>query len=929
MRIGLTATWIFTAVAAGGPAVAPPAPADELSQLLQLTRATLSLVQRDGTDVRAFRSPLDALERRAEDARGAKADVRKAVGDELRQLRRRLILSHPALDFDRLLINKRSSAIPGHMCDQYLGRHSQPGPGLCVIESWKTQPVCKPILEGKLPAGSTLNPDLSFDARRVLFSFCASRSDSRDLMGYNVWECSLDGRELRQITGTARDAREGEGGRKTTLIEDFDPCYLPDGGFAFISTRSQQFGRCHGSRYVPSYVLYRAQLDGSNIRRLSYNEANEWDPQVLHDGRIIYCRWDYINRHDVLFQSLWVIHPDGTGTAHYYGNNSPKPCMITEARAIPGSNKVVATGTDHHGMTSGTILIVDPNKGEDHGAPLTAVTPEFPCPEGGLPPETTMTPMPLAESSVGPVAGRGRGGNRAACPYPITEDLFLCAYPHGGQLSIYLIDTLGGRELIYHDPQMSSWTPIPIKPIPTPPVVPSLITGKEHQKTGRFVIQDVHLSRQPIAPGSIKAVRVNQIFPQPTRSKPALSAVSNEVLKRPLGTATVEPDGSVGMEVPANTPLQLQLLDSNGMAVMTMRSLAYVQPGETLSCVGCHESRLDTPPYLARPTVPKIQRLVPPPGLDYPGALSFVRTVQPVLDRYCVDCHGLGKSTSTLNLLGDFGHPASAPQPAKPGQPAVSRRQAFTASYQSLLGRQGLIRIAQRNSESFPSRPMDYYSHAGRLGKFLVDGHKDAAGKPMVQLDAQSLQRIIMWLDVNAQFYGDYSFNRVENSAPSPEGEKALREAMQKRFGPEIARQPFAALVNIAMPSESRILMAPLPVSAGGWGQLTKNAYAGNDDPAYQQMARLVRATIVPPPYHDIDGTCGRDQGCVCGGCWVRLVGGNAHLPPDAAQRALAAKPATRPATQPQPAPVARPAPAVPVKPPAPAKSAPPPFPEL
>ena len=33
---------------------------------------------------------------------------------------------------------------------------------------------------------------------------------------------------------------------------------------------------------------------------------------------------------------------------------------------------------------------------------------------------------------------------------------------------------------------------------------------------------------------------------------------------------------------------------------------------------------------------------------------------------------------------------------------------------------------------------------------------------------------------------------------------------------------------------------------------------------------RLAEASITPLSYHDIAGTCGHDQGCRCGVCWVR-----------------------------------------------------------
>jgi len=816
---------------------------------LDLAKRTLALVERA-----APRPQLAAELQTAETRLAAPDPPGQALYAQLRALRRRIIFSHPKLDFDTLLVNRRPAHVPGHMCDQYLGRHSSPGPGLTVLSSWKSEPKATALLAGKLPPGMTYHPDLSFDATRVVFAFCDHTEKRRELRAFFLYEAAVDGSWVRQITGTPTDERKGTRGRQSVLVEDYDPCYLPDGGIAFISTRSQQFGRCHGSRYVPSYVLYRCDADGSNIRRLSFNEANEWNPSVLHDGRIVYTRWDYINRHDTIYQSLWVMRPDGTATGHFYGNNSRAPCMIAEARAIPGSPKVVATGTNHHGYTAGTILVIDPRVGDDQGPPLLCVTPEFPSPEGGLPRDTAAAPRPLPDDV--PAPRRSRMSGRAASPFPITEDIFLVAYPHLDQYAVYLVDTLGGRELVYYDPKASCFNPIPVRPRPRPPALPSFIASSKSHQAGRFAIQDVYRCTQPLARGSIKRLRVNEIISQPTRSKPPLSAVQNEIIKRVLGTVPVNDDGSVAFEAPAATPLQFQLLDENGMAVMTMRSLVYAQPGERVTCSGCHEPRYDTP--LQKPLARVVFRtLDPPAGPHYPGGLSFARTVQPVLDRYCITCHGLGKTEGGVNLLGTYD------------------KGPFTASYAALT-RRGLVKLAHRNSESVPSRPKDYFANASKLARMLLAGHPDKQGKPRVKLDPDSWQRVVDWLDLNCQFFGDYSFNRAESRRPSRDGEKALRQAIARRFGPELAAQPFAALVNVAMPTQSRILLAPLPESAGGWGQLAKGAFKGTADPAYQQMLALVSASITPLKFHDIAGTCGRGtgdgrRGCACGCCWVRI----------------------------------------------------------
>ncbi|MBE3132552.1 MAG: hypothetical protein IMZ55_03700, partial [Acidobacteria bacterium] len=605
-----------------------------------------------------------------------------------------------------------------------------------------------------------------------------------------------------------------------------------------------------------SYVLYRADADGSHIRQISFNEANEWDPAILTDGRIVYTRWDYINRHDTNFQSLWVMRPDGTGTGHFYGNYSVGPCMIAEARAIPGSQKVVATATDHHGYTAGSIIVIDPYAGEDGGDPLLCVTPELPFPERAAPKGTTFAPRPLP--------GDVEGGkvDRAATPLPLSEDLFLVAYPHGSQYAIYLIDTLGGRELIYADPQVSCFAPMPLRACPTPPVMASMVAREPTATTGQYLVQDVYQSTQPIERGTIKRLRVSEIISQPARAKPILSYVNNEIIKRILGTVPVNDDGSVAFEAPAGKPLQFQLLDENGMAVMTMRSLVYLQSGERASCVGCHEPRHVSPSPKRLRTAVTFRQLEPPVGPRYDGGFSFTRTVQPVLDRYCIGCHGLGKTEAGICLLGTF------------EKPDGKGRDEFTRSYRSLMDRGGMVKIAQRFQETDYSKPKDYFAHAGRLAKMLLDGHKDKEGKERVRLDRESFQRLVDWLDLNAQFYGDYSFNRTETRLPVPDGEKTLRACVQERFGPELAAQPFAALVNLAVPAESRILKAPLTAQAGGWGQIEGHGWSGTGDAAYQEMVRRVEACVAPPGRTDVAGTCGSDgsHGCNCGCCWVRQV---------------------------------------------------------
>ncbi len=750
-----------------------------------------------------------------------------------RALRRATILSHPALDFATLLISQSPPPGYSHMCDQYLGRHRRPGPGLVLLKNWKDKPTAEVLLAGKLPEGVATHPDLSYDGTRILFSFCDTTEPSTERRRFLIYEYNLTDGSVRQITGTASDPMLGAEGRRTVMIEDFDPCYLPDGGFAFVSTRSQNFGRCHGSRYTPAYMVYRGELDGSGIRQLSFGEANEWEPSVLHDGRLIYTRWDYINRHDTVYQGIWTMRPDGTGTAHFYGSYTRNPCMTSETLAIPGSHHVVCTAMAHHSYTAGSVIEIDPRLGQDGDAPITRITPDAVFPET-----------------------EGRPLGAYISPYPLDEHLFLVAYTpdrlafqgsvqRDEAYGIYLIDTLGGRELIYRDPAMSSYTPIPVQSRPRPPVLASTVAGLETETTGTLYVQNVNRSTATLGTDQIHSLRLNRIYVQPTRSKPALSRSNNENIKGTLGTVAVDADGSSAFTIPAGVPVQLQALDQDGMAVMTMRSFIYVQPGEHLSCVGCHEHRASAPPRAAAGnTFVPIRPVQPPPGPQYAGGFSYVRTVQPVLDRHCISCHGLAKTAAKLDLTG-------VPEGG------------YTRSHNQLVGRDGLVSIAYRNKETPASQPDDYFAHAGKLAAMLQKGHHG------VKLDAEEFGRIVTWLDLNAQFYGDYSFNRTENRSPDPEGEKALRAAIAERFGPDLAKQPFAALVNPGLTSESRILNAPLPAAASGWGQIEQGVFTGRDDPAYLAFQTLVEKSLVPVAWQDHKGTCNHGDQCRCGCCWV------------------------------------------------------------
>ncbi|MDP6046065.1 MAG: discoidin domain-containing protein, partial [Phycisphaerae bacterium] len=473
--------------------------AEVIQKALEVAGKTAVYVAKSGVNLSSQKTRLDAMKQRWE-AKKVPQDKRAEFYVALRHLRRDMILRHPDLKIDRLLINRVPPTAYSHNGDQHVGRHSRLGPGLTILDNWKTDIKVRALLaDGKLPIGSVRNPELHFDAGKVAFGFCDHTRKGHKR--FFIYEAALDGSWVRQITGTPKDPLKTSGNRATVLIEDNDPCYLPDGDIMFVSTRCQSYGRCHGGRYNPAWTLYRMKADGSGIRQVSFNNENEYEPAVLNDGRIVFTRWEYTFRHEMFFHMLWWCRPDGTEVSNFYGADTLHPMMVVEATPIPGSHKIVATAQGHHSYNTGTTIVINPRLGENGEKPVTRIT----------------TETPYSESP-----GSGWPKPHWSHPYPVNEELFFVSranhrvYKQGmlpplNNRAIYLVDSFGGREFIYEDPKIASFSPIPIRKRKRPPVLPSrAMPGQEH---GTLFVQNVYLTRNDpdgvIKPGMIKAIRLN------------------------------------------------------------------------------------------------------------------------------------------------------------------------------------------------------------------------------------------------------------------------------------------------------------------------------------------------------------------------------------------------------------------------------------
>jgi hypothetical protein len=208
---------------------------------------------------------------------------------------------------------------------------------------------------------------------------------------------------------------------------------------------------------------------------------------------------------------------------------------------------------------------------------------------------------------------------------------------------IYLYDRFGNLTLLHRDPGISSMNPIPLRGRQRPPVIADLVDWRAPEK-GSLFVQDVYRGLEGIRRGAVRRIRVVGVLPivQPQMNRPVLGVSREDTGKFILGTAPVAEDGSAWFRIPSGIPVFLQALDADGLAVRTMRSLTYVQPGTTLSCVGCHEPRDAAPPSgrALRASLGGPSKLSPDPDGSWP--LRYDRLVQPVLDKLCVSCHRPG-----------------------------------------------------------------------------------------------------------------------------------------------------------------------------------------------------------------------------------------------------------------------------------------------
>ncbi len=697
------------------------------------------------------------------------------------------------------------------------------------------------------PEGNIRDPQLYYDASKLVFSYLPKGASH-----YSLYEMNIDGTNLHQLTGKLGEPRV-EGDTITNTGEhggwdDIEPVYCPDDQIIFCSSRANRYVQCWLSQVA---TVHKCRADGSNIRALSCNVEQDNTPWILNNGQVAYMRWEYVDRNHLVFHHLWTMNPDGTQQMIFYGNRTPGGVFL-DAKSVPESEKVVAIFSPGHGMKEhyGRITLFDREKGPDAPSGIQYITKT----------------------------------NEYADPWAFSENTFMAV----SRTKIVLVNSSGKEETIYTLPNElikgGYWIGEPRPVMKRPREFMIADNTDPSADYGTLALTNIYRGRQmkEVPAGTVKELLIYEVLPKPTNYSGAMSEMSSGgtfSVERLLGSVPVSSEGSACFKVPPLRSLLFVALDENGHCVKRMHSFTSVMPGETSTCIGCHEQRVEAPTVedgIALRNLMKTKPTSPQKVVDIPEIIDYQRDIQPLFDKYCVECHGPYREDGGFNISGHWGP-------------------LYTLGYQqmswrNLLGDNRVILPYNLHSKS-DFRPYEIGSGSSHLLQLI---EKEHAG---VKIPAGEQRLIRFWLDAGAGYAGTYHCNswgsigyyvnnvNQRNDKDWPET-KAMEEVIQRRcdichaptekekkignytlpaqfyityYPPEVHQKNMYlahtmsedggrfnrhVIFDLSYPEQSKIVRAPLTVTAGGSGvcetKSGKKIFADKNDPDYQKIVAAI-----------------------------------------------------------------------------------------
>ncbi len=441
---------------------------------------------------------------------------------------------------------------------------------------------------------SACDPNVSVDGRRILFAGKRTAADTWDIFEI---ELSAGSSAVRQITRGIGDCRSPAYQSTLYTIISPQPWYqLTFVGKGTGDGTMNEFGPPRATN------LYSCKLDGSSVRRLTFNLSADIDPHLMSDGRLLFAGWQRrtLDRGVLGRIGLFGVGIDGTDLAAFCTEQGRRikhmPCTTTGGLAI----FVEADTIPWDG--AGRLACVQLRRPLHTYRPLTKVS-------DGL----FHTPSGLPDGRI-LVSRRPADGSKS----------------HG----LWRFDPASGKaEIVFDDPRYHEIQAKSLAPREEPDGRSSVVT--EADPNGNLYCLNVHNSRHDAPGAAPRATHVRVLEGLPPESR--RNGLPPLVQRRLLGEVAVQPDGSFHLEIPADIPIEIQTLDARGVM---LRSCGWIwaKNHEPRGCIGCHEDGELTPDNVLMDALSH-----DPVSLALPEqqrqTVDFRRDVMPILERKCAKCH--------------------------------------------------------------------------------------------------------------------------------------------------------------------------------------------------------------------------------------------------------------------------------------------------
>ncbi len=739
---------------------------------------------------------------------------------ELRKLKRAIMFASAELDFDEIILV--DAPYPDGHEAPHESRFKTENTAVYGANLLRLNPASGESIQlapSKGKEAAIWRASLDFDAKKIVFQMRQG-----DDTNYHLYTVDADGKNLKKLTNAK--------------YNDVDPTWLPDGNIVFCTSRGNGYVRCAGSAF-PSTVLARCDADGKNIYFLSTNNEADFMPYILEDGRIIYCRWEYVDKNIFRIQSLWTVNPDGTNPQVFWGGQSHYPDLKIGAIQIPDTDKYIFQTSSHHNVFRNGVAVLRPTEGINYPDGIYNLTPTVGWAESGFGPwdKSYNKDFYVPENL-----------KSYYSPFPIGQKFYLVSgcegqmqhykIGHNIKFKLYLADYDGNLELL-HVGKNNIVHAQPVKARKRPRIMPSSIefptekVAGQKRPTGTLYSGNIY-EGSGIPFGMAKKLRVIEhcaatyqdgvrnsgkeekvirdylkidygslgVFDEQSKDVKArsqfflsgettMSILLDESHKRILGEVDIEDDGSVSVEIPAMKAVYFQLLDKDGKVLQTMRSSTHVMGGESRGCVGCHATRMATTPQTrASKALRKApQKLVKPFG-DI--TFGFQRYIQPILDKYCISCHSEAKGHKLVlegkKIAGNTPFTVSYINLVCGIDRKPSKTMMLPNSIAGAISPYSVYKSLDTDTPVSESTiaPMQVLSYTSPLIVRLQKGHSD------VKLSKTEMAKLMAWIDLNCPFYGEEDVLDMpdidEESFYKVKAFKGLSQISRMRTSPDVDR---------------------------------------------------------------------------------------------------------------------------------------------